>query len=118
MGAALLVRSEFLGRSEDKGIDTNGAYVEAAYMFTEHWQAAARWDWNEIDANPSLTEHKHEEIGFGINYWLNPSMVMKVSYHRVDGNRFASKGDGGDPELVDVSDTTTELLLVGVNFSF
>ncbi len=42
-------------------------------------------------AVPSLLDHK--EVALGLNYWWTPNFVFKLSFHHVDGNRFA----GPDP---------------------
>ena len=64
---------------------------------------------------PSLAEHK--EWAIGLNYWFNYNFVIKLSYHKVDGNIFAV------PETVteivqDGFEEETHLFVLGTQFSF
>jgi hypothetical protein len=116
------VRSEYVGHTEDVGTRTTALYLEVARRFGDHWQGAARYDWSDTKAPgvalaPSLGRHKDAAVG--LNYWFQAGFVIKVSYHRVDGNRFAR------PEDVDLAEavrsglkTRTDLVVVGAQFSF
>ena len=56
----------------------------------------------------------------GLNYWWNPNFVFKLSFHHVDGNRFAG------PDLQELAQAVasgtlqkkTNLVLFGAQFSF
>ena len=64
---------------------------------------------------------KHQETAFGVNYWFNPSFVVRLDVHQVDGNRFAFVDT---PEQVlealttDSLDDQTQLIVLGAQFSF
>ncbi|MBU0519531.1 hypothetical protein KKA00_05040 [bacterium] len=117
------VRSEY-GISNQKELTlTNAAYLEIAYKITDHWQAASRYDWADIDVegmeegeSSSLLEHN--DLGFGINYWFCPDFVLKLAYHRVDGNRFALPEDYSNTIDNDELNTKTNLISFGAQFSF
>jgi len=120
-----LVRCEYVHETEIEEKRNNGFYLEVAYRFDTHWQAAAQvGDFSSelagVDASkaPSLLDHR--ELAVGLNYWFSPGLVLKLSYHHVDGNRFA----GPEPEnlLKTVASgklqTQTHLGLLGFQFSF
>lgn len=118
-----LARSEYLMQKESPKMKADVAYIETAYRFTEHWQAAARYEFADFNTEMDLgvdTLLEHEEIALGLNYWFNPNLVFKLSYHIVNGNRFASPGD---PENYLIAaqrgfDEETHLILIGTQFSF
>jgi hypothetical protein len=63
---------------------------------------------------------RHREWAGGLNYWFSPSLVFKLSYHAVNGNRLAvpdedELGPLFEPERLR---TRTSLVLVGTQFSF
>jgi hypothetical protein len=122
------LRSEYLMQKESPEIEIDVVYAEAAYKITPHWQVAARYEHASFDV-PSLmalhlvpeSVYDHQEVIVGLNYWLNPNMVLKLSYHMVDGNRLAF------PETVmdylqglqmGSFEEQTNLILMGVQFSF
>jgi len=98
LGEQLEIRSEAFRKSEGRGTslqETETAYVEVAYRFLEAWQVAWRGEVAHYDlADPALAAipsslRRHEELAIGLNYWFNRDFVMKVSYHFINGNRFA-----------------------------
>ncbi|MCI5164429.1 MAG: hypothetical protein D3917_20940 [Candidatus Electrothrix sp. AX5] len=124
------LRSEYLlTHQDDPRYQANKVYAEAAYRFTEHWQAAVRYEHNTVDDFPdqgflyefdSLREHK--ELVLGLNYWFTPRLAVKGSYHMVQGNRFTGPADDGEYEegLVEgrFNEEETQLFLFGLQFSF
>lgn len=124
------LRSEYLATyQDDPKYQANRAYAEAAYRFTEHWQAAVRYEHNTVDEFPlqpflaefdSLREHK--ELVLGLNYWFTPRMVVKASYHMVQGNSLTGPAD--DEKYMDglwedsFNEEETQLVRLGVQFSF
>lgn len=120
------IRSEYLTQQESSKIGINVLYAEVAYTFTDHWQVAARYEFTdfEIPAIEALYPEsflEHQELVVGLNYWLNPNLVFKLSYHVVEGNRFAS------PEMLEDFlasyqrghfDERTNLIVFGAQFSF
>jgi hypothetical protein len=119
------VRSEYTRESVKDDLEANAFYAEVAYRIDPHWQVAGQYGRLTSDvlpvpepAAPSLLDH--EEIALGLNYWFNPHFVFKLSYHHVEGNRFA----GPHPqELAEVAASgtlkeKTKLVLFGAQFSF
>ncbi|GAK58839.1 hypothetical protein U27_05814 [Candidatus Vecturithrix granuli] len=120
--------SEYLTQIDSSKISLDSIYLEASYQVTEHWQIAARYENTnvEIEVPPELyylpsSIYEHQETVLGLNYWLNPNLVFKLSYHIVDGNRFAFP-ENGEKYLLHTLDgnfeETTHLLLIGTQFSF
>jgi hypothetical protein len=62
----------------------------------------------------------HREAAIGLNYWLSPKLVVKSSFHRVNGNRFAVPPPETFPDLVAAGQLQheTSLFMFGVNFAF
>lgn len=124
------VRSEYghLKNGEDFAVDAG--YVETSYRLTEHWQVAARLD--QIDVSlpgtnlsslpkifPQLLEHR--ETALGISYWFSPNFVVRGSYQRTNGNRFAFPETSDQVKAALASgnlDRSTDMILVGAQFSF
>ncbi len=121
------LRSEYLTQQESPEVELDIAYLEAAYRVTSHWQVAARYEYLTVDV-PSLASrplpksiYDHKEVTVGLNYWLNPNLVLKCSYHRVNGNRLAFPETVMDylQSLQQGSfEEQTNLILIGVQFSF
>ncbi len=119
------IRSEYAHKEVRDDHVGNAFYLEAARRFGPHWQAAAQYDrfaaelpGVEAPVAPSLLEH--EEVAVGLNYWFNAAFVLKLSYHRVDGNRLAA------PEADELTAVVasgqlqkrTNLFQFGAQFSF
>jgi opacity protein-like surface antigen len=114
---AITARAEYAALEESKEADTQAAYVELAYKFRVGIQLAARAEGSWIDADGfdgSSALLRHREAAVGVNYWFTPDLVVKASYHLVDGNRFAYAPDQTPATL----DTSTQLVVVGAQFSF
>ncbi|MCI5163457.1 MAG: hypothetical protein D3917_15840 [Candidatus Electrothrix sp. AX5] len=106
----------------------NTFYLEAAYRLTEHWQVAARYevldypDYNSA-LPPSHPFQESKEFSFGVNYWVRPNLVMKLSTTLIQGNNNVRPDDVWKNEfLEDQSDILlnedTVLTLFGIQFSF
>jgi hypothetical protein len=90
------LRAEYLHASLHGDVTMDSAYVEAARRFGPNLQLAVRYEHAEHSHSGETTSaDEHEDLGVGINYWFSPSFVLKVSYHRVDGNLFAAPEDEG-----------------------
>lgn len=119
---ALWFRAEAVHKKEAAAYSTNAAYAEVAYKLTPHWQAGTRYDWTEaepeeeLDEGESLLEHK--DLAFAVNYWFTPAFVLKLEYHRVDGNRFAVPEDIAAAVAGGGLKTKTKLIQFGAQFSF
>jgi hypothetical protein len=124
------IRSEWghLKNGEDFNVD--GGYVETSYRIGAHWQVAARWDQLDVTLPgvnlsrlpkifPQLLEHR--ELALGVNYWFSPNFVVRGSYQRADGNRFAFPETSDEVKAALASgnlDRGTDMILVGAQFSF
>lgn len=95
---AALVRSEVARHELGTERSVNAAFLETAYRLTEHWQLAGRADHSRTRVSGTEAEMaaampdlgKHREFAAGVNYWFTPELVLRVSGHRVYGNRFAT----------------------------
>ncbi len=110
------VRGEFFRATEGSAERHLGGYAELAWSFLPQLQVAVRWDEAHQHAAGIPSELlRHREGAAGLSYWPSPNLVFKVSYHRIDGNRFAvpplSAPDG-------TIDRRTDLLVAGAQFSF
>lgn len=110
------VRAEYYRLTHgDETTDTG--YLEAAQYLGEHVQVAARVEalQAKVEGIPDSTFLRHREAAVGLNYWVNPDVVFKGSFHLVDGNRLVL------PELVGPAETPEErtwMLMLGSQFSF
>lgn len=114
---SISARAEYAALEESKEADTQAAYVELAYKFPFGIQLAARaqGSWATVDGfEGSSSLLRHRELGLGVNYWFSPDLVVKASYHLVDGNRFA----WSESQTPDTLEPSTQLVVVGAQFSF
>jgi hypothetical protein len=91
-------------------------YAEVAWFLTPWLQVAGRYERarTTLDAfsggSPLL---RHDEGAVGLNFWVDPSLVLKLSGHHVRGARFvAPGGDAGSVE------DRTNLVFAGAQFTF
>jgi hypothetical protein len=110
-------RAEGFIQWEEDGDGATGSYVEADYRFLGKWQVAGRLEYGttkveEFSGDSPLL--KHREAALGLNYWIEPEMVIKASYHLFDGHRFAL------PEVFDrtLEDRSNYMVVLGAQFSF
>ncbi|HWE43322.1 MAG TPA: porin [Gemmatimonadaceae bacterium] len=138
------LRSEVLREIESDHDRQNGWYYEGAYRVAGGLQVAGLFDRASThlkgkkrgcaapcsdypELGKSLLSHK--ETAAGLNYWFSPSFVMKLSYHHIEGNRFAQPNR--DDLVAKLSaayaipgNTTsplpneTDAMLLGAQFSF
>ena len=118
------LRAEMAHREGGKrDLEADAGYVELAYRIDSHWQVAARYDEADVEVRsaakvraPSLLEH--EDLAVGVSYWFSPNFVLRLSYHDVDGNLFAIPGR--NPKVVEKRGLSreTDLVKLGVQFSF
>ena len=124
------IRSEFGHLKNGQDFNVDAGYLETSYRLGAHWQLAARWDQLDVTLPgtnlarlpkifPQLLEHR--EAALGVSYWFSPNFVVRGSYQRISGNRFAF------PETTEqvqaalasgVLDRSTDMLMVGAQFSF
>jgi hypothetical protein len=118
----ILFRGEYAMQSIEKESESKAGYAEAAYMVTKHLQVAGRYEMGKTDLDDAELERvggepdsallEHEEIALGVNWWFSPDFVFKLSYHMVDGLRFAT------PEGEGEADDSTNAIVAGVSYSF
>lgn len=115
-----LVRAEAVHFEEEGNLDVEAAYFEAARRFGKHWQAALRWDRSttrveeeDLDEFGAEELGEHRDLAVGVNYWLNPGLVLKLSHHWVEGERFLAGGEIGTPEA-----NEARLIRFGVQFLY
>lgn len=106
-------------------ITSDAAYAEIAYKLSPHWQLAGRYDWQDnvfgpgFDYGPQFSSlNEHRDLGFAVNYWFSPNLVIKTEYHKVDGNRFAAPDWDNFWEIFYGIEETTDVFQIGAQFSF
>jgi hypothetical protein len=114
----LQLRGEVFRATEGDVESSLAGYAEVAWNFHPKLQAALRFEQlrqekeGVPDSSPLL---EHTEGALGLSWWPSPSLVVKASYHYIDGNRFAlpalSRADG-------TVDRRTDLFVAGAQFSF
>ena len=132
----LLFRGEYMknimsanfGLGQELEPFTNCFYAEAAYKFTNHWQAAIRYEWLKGDipqidmkSTPIFFQktNEHQDLAIGLNYWFSQNLVLKASYHMVKGLRSAwPQFDNPIAFLMGNFDNKTKLFQLGAQFSF
>jgi hypothetical protein len=125
-----LVRAEYGRSTRDTESINIGGYLEAAFKFTDHWQLAARFDTYELElptVDPTTLPPffkqflEHEEVTLGLNYWFSSNFVVRLSYSRVEGNRFAFLSTPEEILELFVTgelESRTNMALFGAQFSF
>jgi hypothetical protein len=111
------LRGEVLRQNEGDSETNLGAYAEVAWKFLPKLQAALRFERARMTkeglaASSSLRDHT--EGAFGLAFWPNPNLAFKVSYHRIEGNRFALPAESEDGSV----GTATALVIAGTQFAF
>ena len=125
IGEKLSAKSEyfFFYEAADQANDgqrTHAAYLEVAYYLTEQIQVGGRVDFFEMRVLSGATSplFDHHELAATINYWFNPGLVVKLSGHAIDGNRFARPSPLDDALLAGSLDHRTLAAILGMQFSF
>ena len=121
-GEKLWVSTELFSSNEQDRERTVGGYAEAAYFVTPHWQLALRAEASRTTLQgerTTIVENgdqllRHAEAAVGVSYWINPSFVLRASYHETRGNRYAVPAAGPLAGLHD----GTRSVLAGAQFSF
>jgi len=112
----LQLRGEWFRANEGESEVHFGGYAELAVNVLPKLQLAVRYEEAHQKSVPVPSQFRdHREGAVGVGFWPSPNLVFKLSYHRVDGNRFsvpaASAADGS-------VDSRTDLVIAGVQFSF
>ena len=118
-----LIRSEFVNTENNTGdLILRSTYFEVGYKLSEQWQIVARYDWSDLKLNnfiiPISSILEHSDWATGINYWFNQNFVLKLSFHYVEGNRFALPQDFLSAVMNGNLEKQTTLVLFGTQFSF
>jgi hypothetical protein len=107
------VRAEYGTLKRGIDFELAGGFIEAACKLSDHWQLAGRFDSFEIESPsidlsqlpPYFTQLlKHDELAVGVNYWFSSHFVVRLSYHKAEGNRAA---------FLDTQEELMELLMTG-----
>ena len=119
------LRSEMLFNSEGDTHRQRAFYAEGGARIGQHWQTVAQYnqlttETEEIPADTPESLLEHREGALGLNYWVNPNLVFKSSYHLVRGNRLAAPHE--DELVAAMADGTlrrdTRAITLGAAFSF
>lgn len=123
-GERLWLTGEAFRSVERRSEQSWAAYAAAGWFLTEHLQVALRHEVQRTHLAGHRGGHpllRHDQLTAGLNYWVNPSLVLKASFARVEGNRFALPPDatvaslvtpGGEPPV------QTGVIIAGTQFSF
>lgn len=113
MNSHWLLRAEGADHHESAKT-TKGAYLEGGYRTSGAWQFTGRVGSVRItrDGNIESRFLHHRDVGGGINYWLDPNVVIKTELHFIDGNRLALSLPLSD------SKAKTRVIQAGVQFAF
>lgn len=111
----LSVRAEYFHLKHDAETLDSG-YLEVAQYLGEHFQIAGRLEaaHSDYEGVPDSSFSRHREAAVGLNYWINPDMVLKASIHFIDGNRLVVPdlvGPGPSP------DARTWMAMLGIQFT-
>lgn len=114
-----LVRAEAARFEEKHNLEVEAAYLEVARRFGPHWQGAFRWDRSTTLVDEADLEElgadlgEHRDVAAGLNYWFNSKLVLKLSHHWVEGQRFLAGEELGSPEA-----NETKMIRFGVQFLY
>jgi hypothetical protein len=125
-GEALTVRAEHMHEDVHQDLGASGSYLEVSYRLTPHWQAAAevgRLRTTFFGVHPVGTASQltwHDEAVLGLNYWLDPNLVLKLNFQRIRGNAYAHPNAEDLPAAVAAGALRrhTDVLLAGAQFTF
>jgi hypothetical protein len=120
-GERFSARAEYFFYYEQNYQRTHTAYVEAAWFLTRKVQVGARaelYDLHVLEAPVRSSLFEHKELAATVNYWFDPGLVVKLSVHAVDGNRFAQPTVLDDALLNGTLKRSTLATILGMQFSF
>lgn len=111
------LRGEWFRATEGSSETHLGGYAEVAWKFLPTLQVALRFDESHqiVDGGVPAALLEHHETAAGLSWWPSPNLVLKASYHYVEQNRFAVPASTPPDGALDA---TTDLYLVGAQFSF
>ncbi len=125
------LRSEFAGegnRFEEMDVGVTALYVELAAFVTDRVQPALQYNRLSVRLNESLFDapvsadlKRHVEWAVGLNYWVEPELGFKASWHAVEGNVISSLRSDDFARMLYTGISphpSTRLVQLGVQFSF
>ncbi len=124
------IRGELGHLKNGDDFNVNAGYIETSYRLFDNWQVAARWDQLDVtipgvnlDRLPKIFPQLlgHREAALGLSYWFSPNMVVRGSYHMVDGNRFAFPDTSAEVTTAlttGLLEQKTNMIVIGAQFSF
>jgi hypothetical protein len=130
------VKSEFLyfGPTGERDLSLDSWYLELSYNFLENFQLCTMYQQfkkfklsQEFEEFLSNRNYQHKSIGLGLNYWINPYLVLKLNYEYINGNYLAYPLDvlslstmaKMSPENpLYKYDENTHFILLGMQFAF
>jgi hypothetical protein len=121
LGDRFSARAEYFFFWEEQNQRTHTAYVEAAYFLTPHFQVGARaelYRLHLLKAPADSPLFEHYELATTFNYWFDTDLVVKLSFHAIDGNRFARPRALDDALLSGRLNRRTLASILGMQFSF
>jgi hypothetical protein len=117
-----LVRSEYVHSEGDT--KRNSLYAEGTVRVWGPIELAGRYEWANLHfdgANAAGVPSdllRHQEWAVGINYWVRPQWVWRLSFHYVTGNLYAFNPDVTTPAQAQNMSPTTNLVMFGTQFSY
>jgi hypothetical protein len=123
-GSGEFVRERVTLRAEGMHVsgesEFSAFYAEAAFKPTSHWQAAVSFDWrnNKVPPLPLKVLGDHHSLGLALNYWIHPTVVAKLDYYMITGNRQARPEDAVNLAFAGKLDKKTQVVIFGTQFAF
>ncbi len=119
-GEVLWLSAEAFGTREPGAETQRTAYLEAAVFLWRKLQLAARGETVRVSLPGVATQPllQHDEVAVGLNWWFDPSFVVKVSGHAVRGKRFTQAVDPGTTFPYAEPTDRTNALVIGTQFTF
>jgi hypothetical protein len=117
-----LFRTEYV--HSDGNTHRDSLYAEGTYRFWGPLELAGRFEWAKLNfdgasgAGVPTNLMRHQEFAVGLNYWVRPQWVWRVSFHHVIGNLYAFNPDVTTPAQAQDMSPTTNLVIFGTQFSY
>jgi hypothetical protein len=121
-------RGRFVARAELFEVYTKYAgvqsfYAEVSQRFFKHWQLALQYEKSDLSLLPGDESvpppmRRHESLGGALNFWVKPSLVVKLNLYHVDGNLLTRPANAIVSYLTHTLQTQTNVLVLGTQFSF
>ncbi len=96
-------------------------YAELSCRPTPQIELAATYEWldrTKLGDLPLEQLGEHKAVGLGFNYWPDPRLVFKLDYYHVIGNALARPASAIEATLTGTLQDSTDVVIVGTQFSF